>query len=92
MVLVDLDKEVTLEKKHLFTRSGWSIAEGHTFKGWPVMTILRGKVVSEWPEDSDRPVVTREPLGEYLPRVLGQQNHPLEDRTAASERAAGPAR
>jgi dihydroorotase-like cyclic amidohydrolase len=43
MVLVDLDKEVTLEKKHLFTRSGWSIAEGHTFKGWPVMTILRGR-------------------------------------------------
>ena len=91
IVLVDLDKEVTLEKKHLFTRSGWSIAEGHTFKGWPVMTILRGKVVSEWTEDSDRPVVSREPLGEYLPRVLGQQNHPLEARTAAAERAAVPA-
>jgi hypothetical protein len=89
MVLVDLDKEVTLQKKHLFTRSGWSIAEGHTFKGWPVMTILRGKVISEWPDDSDRPVVTREPLGEYLPRVLGQQNYPLEARTA--ERAAVPA-
>jgi dihydropyrimidinase/dihydroorotase len=79
---------VTLQKKHLFTRSGWSIAEGHTFKGWPVMTILRGKVVSEWPEDSDRPVVAGEPFGEYVPRVLGRQNYPLEARSAATEKPA----
>jgi len=88
IVVVDLDKQVTLEKKHLFTRSGWSIAEGHTFKGWPVMTILRGKIVSEWPEDSDRPIVSGEPLGEYVPRVLGHQNYPLETQPAAAKKAA----
>ncbi len=81
--VVDLDKEVTLDKKHLFTRSGWSIAEGHTFKGWPVMTILRGKVISEWPDDEDRPRIMGEPMGHYLPRVRGHQNYPLEIEAVA---------
>jgi dihydropyrimidinase len=77
IVVVDLDKEVTLDKKHLFTRSGWSIAEGHTFTGWPVMTILRGKVVAEWPDDEDAPRVNGEPIGEYLPRKLNQRRYPI---------------
>jgi dihydropyrimidinase len=86
IVVVDLDKEVTLQKKHLFTRSGWSIAEGHTFKGWPVMTILRGNVVAEWPDGEDAPRLVGEPMGRYQPRVPGHRYYPLA--TEAMEQPA----
>ncbi len=52
VVLVDLSREVKVNKGHINTRSGWSLMEGHTFKGWPVKTILRGKVTAEWAKDS----------------------------------------
>ncbi|HMQ55644.1 MAG TPA: amidohydrolase family protein [Anaerolineae bacterium] len=77
LVVVDLDKEVTVDKRHIFTRSGWSIVEGHTFTGWPVMTILRGQVVAEWPDDAEGPRLVGQPSGVYLPRVLGHQLYPL---------------
>lgn len=87
IVVVDLDKEVTLEKKHLFTRSGWSIAEGHTFLGWPVMTILRGHVVAEWPDNEDRPRLVGDPLGRYVPRVRGRPSTlPTGDRLGRADR------
>jgi dihydropyrimidinase len=86
IVVVDLDKEVTLEKKHLFTRSDWSIAEGHTFKGWPVMTILRGQVIAEWPEDEDHPQVLGEPIGQYQPRVRGHAHYPLNELVEVPKR------
>jgi len=82
IVVVDLDKEVTLEKKHLFTRSNWSIAEGHTFTGWPVMTILRGQVVAEWPDDEDAPRLVGDPIGAYVPRVPGHQLYPVGQEAA----------
>jgi dihydropyrimidinase/dihydroorotase len=78
--VLDIDKEVTVDKKNVFTRSGWSIIEGHTFTGWPVMTILRGRVIAEWPDDADAPhVIEENPSGEYLPRKLGHQLYPLQD-------------
>ena len=78
MVVVDLDKEVTVDKQHIFSRSGWSLIEGHTFTGWPVMTILRGKVVVEWPDGEDRPRLVGEARGEYVPRKPGHQQYPLD--------------
>lgn len=78
LVVVDLDKEVTVDKKHIFSRSGWSIVEGHIFKGWPVMTILRGQVVAEWPDDEDGPRLVGQPAGRYLPRKPGHQFYPLD--------------
>ena len=42
-VIIDLGREVTVGKEHINTRSGWSIMEGHTFTGWPIKTILRGR-------------------------------------------------
>ncbi len=58
IVIVDAGREVTVGKEHINTRSGWSIMEGHDFTGWPVKTILRGKVTAEWADDSPgmRPV------------------------------------
>jgi dihydropyrimidinase/dihydroorotase len=70
MVIVDVGREVTVGKEHLNTRSGWSIMEGHTFTGWPIKTILRGKVTAEWAEDSEGMRPVGEPRGRYLPRTV----------------------
>ncbi len=72
MVIVDLGREVTVGKEHLNTRAGWSIMEGHTFTGWPIKTILRGKVTAEWADDSPGMRPVGEPRGKYLPRSLGK--------------------
>jgi len=68
IVIVDAGREVTVGKEHLNTRSGWSIMEGHTFTGWPIKTILRGKVTAEWADDSPGMRPVGEPRGLYLPR------------------------
>ena len=44
--------------------------EGHTFTGWPIMTILRGEVTAEWADDSPGMRPVGDPRGEYLPRSL----------------------
>jgi dihydropyrimidinase len=71
VVLVDLSREVKVNKGHINTRSGWSLMEGHTFKGWPMKTILRGKVSAEWAKDSPGMRPVGEPRGKYLRRSLG---------------------
>ena len=97
MVLVDLSREVKVNKEHINTRSGWSLMEGHTFKGWPVKTILRGKVTAEWAKDSPGMRPVGEPRGKYLRRdrsgvpqpgsmevnspVQGQPHRPLARRS-----------
>jgi dihydropyrimidinase/dihydroorotase len=74
MVIVDAGREVTVGKEHLNTRSGWSVMEGHTFTGWPIMTILRGEVTAEWADDSPGMRPVGDPRGEYLPRTLGTKS------------------
>lgn len=71
MVLVDMSRDVKVGKEHINTRSGWSLMEGHTFNGWPVKTILRGKVTAEWADDSPGMRPVGEPRGKYLRRELG---------------------
>lgn len=44
VVLVDLEKIKTVDNAHLKTKAKWSPYCGMTLKGWPCMTILRGKV------------------------------------------------
>ena len=74
MVIIDLGREVKVGKEHINTRSGWSIMEGHTFNGWPIKTILRGKVSAEWADDSPGMRPVGEPNGSYLPRKLRAKN------------------
>jgi hypothetical protein len=50
------------------TLAGWTLLHGHQIKGWPVKTILRGKVISEWKEGAIRPEIVGDPHGEYLRR------------------------
>jgi dihydropyrimidinase len=70
MVIVDLGREVEVGKEHLNTRAGWSLMEGHKFTGWPVKTIMRGKVTAEWADDSPGMRPVGEPRGKYLPRKV----------------------
>jgi dihydropyrimidinase len=70
MVIIDLGREVTVGKEHINTRAGWSLMEGHTFTGWPIKTIMRGKVTAEWADDSPGMRPVGEPRGRYLPRSV----------------------
>ena len=47
-----------------------SLQTGREMKGWPVMTVLRGKVIAEWGDGGKRPEITSKPFGRYLPRSL----------------------
>jgi dihydroorotase (multifunctional complex type) len=47
LVLVDLEKEETIENKTTYTKVGWTPYHGRRVKGVPVMTLVRGKVVME---------------------------------------------
>lgn len=44
VILVDMEKSQTVQNNLLKTKCGWSPFEGRTLKGWPVYTILQGKV------------------------------------------------
>jgi dihydropyrimidinase/dihydroorotase len=52
--------------------------EGHEFTGWPVMTILRGRVTAEWADDSPGMRPVGEPAGQYLPRQVKGAGRALE--------------
>lgn len=78
-VVVDLNKEVKVTKDIIFSRSGWSMLEGHTMNGWPVMTILRGNVLVHWPDNEPKPVVVGKRNAQYQPRKLGSQYLSLDD-------------
>ncbi len=75
--IVDLDKTKKVTRDMIYARSGWSIWEGWEFKGWPVMAILRGNVMMEWPEGQPRKVVDK-PIGRYMPRKPGHELYPLD--------------
>jgi dihydropyrimidinase/dihydroorotase len=76
-----MEKKVTVTKDNTVSGQGWNIVEGHTFTGWPVRTILRGKTISEWKEGDPGPTVVlpEESHGTYLPRVDGHKLYPIEE-------------
>jgi len=47
LTIVDLDLEQKVTPDLLQSYSDYTIYDGHLLKGWPVMTIVRGKVVME---------------------------------------------
>jgi dihydroorotase-like cyclic amidohydrolase len=77
-VVVDLQRAMKVHRDMIYSSAGWSIWEGQELKGWPVMTILRGQVIMEWPEGSPRAKILGEKsLGRYIPRKLGHQLYPI---------------
>lgn len=78
LVLVDLNRTMKVSRGMIYSSAGWSIWEGKELKGWPVMTILRGRVIMEWPEDAPRAkIMVEKPFGRYIPRKLGSQLYPI---------------
>jgi dihydroorotase len=43
-VLVDMKKKATIDEQSLKTKCGWSPYAGRQIQGWPVYTILKGRV------------------------------------------------
>ena len=47
IVIVDMEKEVTLNKDVLHNNISYCLHEGMKIKGYPVMTIAKGKIIVE---------------------------------------------
>jgi dihydroorotase len=47
LVVVDLEREAVVTADGLYSKSAWTNLEGRHVRGVPVMTILRGRVISE---------------------------------------------
>lgn len=77
LVVIDLNLTRKVTNDQILSSSGWTMWEGREMKGWPVMVILRGDVVMEWPEGEVRPRIIGPPKGKYLPRILDHQFYPL---------------
>jgi dihydropyrimidinase len=68
LIVVDLKRRAKITKELLHTITPWSIYEGSDVTGWPVMTLVRGNVVMEWPESEPRAKVTDTSVGQYIKR------------------------
>ena len=45
LTIIDMKKEKEVKNEELFTKCGWSPFAGRNLKGWPVTTIVNGKIV-----------------------------------------------
>ncbi len=61
LVIIDLNKKVKFTPQMSPSLCDWNIYDGWEFKGWPVCTILRGKVIAE-----DGKVVVKPGTGRYI--------------------------
>jgi dihydropyrimidinase len=71
LVIIDIDKEVTVQDEMVHSQAGWTLLQGHKIKGWPIKTILRGRVIAEWKPGAMRSEIVGEPRGRYLRREPG---------------------
>jgi dihydropyrimidinase len=64
IAIIDLNKELTWKHRDMSpSNADWNIYDGWKFKGWPVMTILRGKVIME-----DGKILAEPGYGRYIYR------------------------
>jgi dihydropyrimidinase/dihydroorotase len=70
LIVVDLKRRARITKALLHTITPWSVYEGWEVTGWPVMTLVRGNIVMEWPENAPRAKVTEASHGQYLRRQV----------------------
>jgi dihydropyrimidinase len=62
LVIVDLNKKVKVEAKNLHYISDFTPYEGWEITGWPVLTMVRGKVVME-----EGTILGQTGYGNYIP-------------------------
>lgn len=65
VVLVDLEETRTVDANDLHQGSDYSPYEGMRLRGWPVLTLLRGRVVYE-----DGEIVATPGYGRFVPRQV----------------------
>jgi len=70
LIVVDLKRRATITKELIQTITPWSVYEGWEVTGWPVLTMVRGNIVMEWPEGAPRAKVTEASLGRYVRRTV----------------------
>ncbi len=63
LVIVDMDMKKTFEKEDILSKAKWSPYTGREFHGWPVMTLVRGRVVAE-----NGKVLSAPGWGQYIAR------------------------
>lgn len=63
LVIVDMNKKVKVGPEILRGTADFTLYDGKTFTGWPIMTILRGNVTMENGE-----IVGKAGMGQYTPR------------------------
>jgi dihydropyrimidinase len=63
--IVDLKKKVVVNAEILNSSADWTIYDGWEFKGWPIVTIVRGNIVVE-----DGEIVGKPGTGKYIYRKL----------------------
>jgi dihydropyrimidinase/dihydroorotase len=70
LIVVDLKRRARITKELLHTITPWSVYEGWNVTGWPVMTLVRGNIVMEWPDNARRAEITDASPGRYVRRQL----------------------
>ncbi|MEY8339200.1 dihydroorotase [Lachnospiraceae bacterium 62-35] len=63
LVIVDMDKEAVYAEDMIQCKNKWSPFIGRTYKGWPVMTFVRGQIVAK-----DFQLVGQKGHGKYIAR------------------------
>ncbi|GAB4264604.1 MAG: amidohydrolase family protein [Thermoleophilia bacterium] len=64
LVVVDLEKEQVVDQQKIYSFADFSLYEGRTLKGWPVMTIKGGVVAVD-----NNEILVEPGVGSYLRRV-----------------------
>jgi dihydropyrimidinase len=61
LVLIDLDKEAVAPQRPIYSNSDYSMVAGRKIKGWPTLTMLRGRIIAQ-----DGNVVEETGEGKYI--------------------------
>jgi dihydropyrimidinase len=61
LVLIDLEKEAVVPQKPVYSNADYSLIAGRKLKGWPVLTMLNGRIVA-----LDGKVVAETAEGKYI--------------------------
>ena len=63
LVIIDLDKTQVVSPELVHTAAGYTLFDGRELTGWPVLTMLRGKVIMR-----DGELTVKPGYGKYVPR------------------------
>ena len=61
LVLIDLDREAAAPEKPVYSNSDYSLIAGRKLKGWPILTMLRGRIIAQ-----DGKVAKESGEGQYI--------------------------